>query len=64
MRERFELNCWNNGKSIAIYDSENTRLMFVCYLFPPMVLKVLQNWNKQLTNIIIDFSINIDIIRS
>ena len=46
MRERFELNSWNIGKSIAIYDSENTRVMSVCFPLPPMILKVPKNWNK------------------
>ena len=64
MRERFELNSWNIGKSIAIYDSENTRVMSVRFPLPPIVLKVLENWNKQLKNIIIDFSFYIEIIRS
>ena len=29
-----------------------------------MVLKIPENWNKQLQNIIIDFSVDIEIIRS
>ena len=62
--ERFELNVWNVGKSIAIYDSENTRVMSVCFPLPPMVLKVPENWNEQLKNKIIDFSFYIEIIRS
>ena len=64
MRERFELNSWNIGKSIAIYDSENTRVISVLFPLPPMVLKVPKNWNTQLKYIIIDFSFYIEIIRS
>ena len=64
MRERFEFNYWNIGKSIMIYDSENTRVMSIRFLLPQIVLKVPENWNKQLKNIIIDFSFYIEIIRS
>ena len=38
MGKRFELNSWNIGKSIAIYDSENTRVMSVRFPLPLMVL--------------------------
>ena len=62
MRERFELNNWNIKKSIAIHDSENTRVMSVRYSLPPIILKIPRNWNKQLKNIIIDFSFYIEII--
>ena len=55
MRERFQFNYWNIGKSIMIYDSENTRVMSIRFPLPPIVLKVPENWNKQLKNIIIDF---------
>ena len=64
MPERFELNSWNIGKSIAIYDSENTRVMSTRFPLPPMVLKVPRNWNRQLQNKIIDFSFYIEIVRS
>ena len=46
MRERFQFNYWNIGKSIMIYDSENTRVMSIRFPLPPIVLKVPENWNK------------------
>ena len=64
MRERFELNVWNVGKSIAIYDSEHTRVMSVRFPLPPMILKVPENWNEKLKIKIIDFSFYIEIICS
>ena len=43
MRERFELNSWNIGKSIAIYKSENTLVISVRFPVPPIVLTLQKN---------------------
>ena len=40
MRERFQFNYWNIGKSIMIYDSKNNRVMSIRFPLPPLVLKV------------------------
>ena len=39
MRVRFVLNIWNVEKSIAIYDSENTRVMLFGFQYQQWCLK-------------------------
>ena len=64
LRNVFDLYNFNIGKSIVIYEVDNTRVISVRFPLPPMVLKVPEKWNRNLKNIIIDFSFYIEIIRT
>ena len=64
LRNIFDLHSFNIAKSIVIYEVDNTRVISLRFPLPPMVLKVPEKWNKDLRNIIIDFSFYIEIIRT
>ena len=50
MRNIFELNSFNLGKSITIYDVDDTRVISIRFALPPMVLKIPEKWNRDLKN--------------